>query len=280
MGSGSVAHRPKTSLGKLKTECHTRAFDIGNFIRLLHCLSPSATLKTSYGPGSRIWGSMINQKANKPPLAAPARPGVYSRGSDTVGAILKAALNVLIEEGAAAFTLRRIASECGMQVGNVSRHFPRKEMLVKVLLEELLSPSEGELRRNVIDAGIPADDALALVIGGSLNELQTKKMTHLFTELWAIANHNEFVADRVEMVYRYVHGLIGTFVAELNPALSPDEVEVVAVYISASIEGTTILTGYGKPWSGMMPLVKNVAIRCLVDLARTITPAEVRGLPR
>lgn len=221
---------------------------------------------------------MPNQKSEKPKFAAPSRPGVNSRGSETVDAILKAALHVLIEEGATAFTLRRIASECGLKVGNVSRHFPRKEMLVQVLLEELLSPSEGEVRRGITDAGMPADEALALVISGSLKEIQTKRMAHLFTELWAMANHNEFVAQRVELVYRYVHSLIARFVAELNPALSPDEVELVSVYISASIEGTTMLAGYGKPWSALMPQIKGVAVKFLVNLAKTITPEEIIGL--
>jgi len=221
---------------------------------------------------------MIEKKVRKPKLAAPARPGVYTRGSDTVDAILKAALHVLVEEGASAFTLRRIASECGLQVGNVSRHFPKKEMLVQVLLEELLGPSQSDVKRQITGMAIPAEEALALVIGGSLDEIRTKKMTRLFTELWAMANHNEFVAERVELVYRYVHGLIATYVSELNPALSPEEAEVVSVYISASIEGSTILAGYGKPWNGMMPQIKGIAVKFLVELAKTIKPADVQQL--
>jgi AcrR family transcriptional regulator len=221
---------------------------------------------------------MIKDKVNKPKLAAPVRPGVYSRGSDTVTAILKAALHVLVEEGASAFTLRRIAAESGLQVGNVSRHFPKKEMLVQVLLEDLLASSNGDVKKQIAKMGIPADEALALVIGGSLDEIRTKKMTRLFTELWAMANHNEFVAERVELVYRYVHGLIGTFVSELNPALSAEEVEVVSVYISASIEGSTMLAGYGKPWSGTMPQIRGIAVKYLIELAKTITPTEIQSL--
>ncbi len=221
---------------------------------------------------------MIKDKAKKPKIAAPVRPGVYSRGSDTVDAILKAALHVLVDEGSSAFTLRRIAAECGMQVGNVSRHFPKKEMLVQVLLEELLGPTQGEVKRQIAVMGLPADEALSLVIRGSLEEIEKKMMTRLFTELWAMANHNEFVAERVELVYRYVQGLIASFVAELNPALSDEEVEAVSVYISASIEGSTMLVGYGKPWSALMPQFKAIAVKFLVELARTITPAEVQAL--
>lgn len=211
--------------------------------------------------------------------AAPRRPGIYARGSETVDAILKAALRVLIDEGASAFTLRRIAQQCGLNVGNVSRHFPRKEMLVQVLLEELLSPSEGLVERNIRSTGMSPEDALALVIGGSLDQISTKSMTHLFIELWAMANHNEFVADRVEASYRYMHDLIASFVAQLNPALSPAEVHAVSLFINASIEGSTMLAGFGKPWSSMMPQMKTIAVRSLVQLAKTITPDEIHALP-
>ena len=221
---------------------------------------------------------MNDLKVKKAKLVAPPRPGVYSRGSDTVDAILKAALHVLVDEGASAFTLRRIAAECGMKVGNVSRHFPRKEMLVQVLLDELLSPTVGEARVSLTNQGLPAEEALALVIGGTLDETKTKKMTHLFTELWAMANHNQFVAERVEMVTQYMHNLMASYVAELNPALSPEEVDIVTLFINTSIEGSTILAGYGKPWEAKMPQLKAFAVKSLINLAKTITPEEVRGL--
>jgi AcrR family transcriptional regulator len=224
---------------------------------------------------------MAIKRADAPPrTGATTRPGIYSRGSETVDAILKAALQVLIEEGASAFTLRRIAQQCGLNVGNVSRHFPRKEMLVQILLEEVLSPSEGLIESNIRETGMPPDEALALVIGGSLDQIATKPMAHLFIELWAMANHNEFVAGRVEATYRYVHQLIASFVKQLNPALSPEDVDAVALFINASIEGSTMLAGFGKPWSPMMPQMKAIAVRSLVQIAKTITPDEIRSLPQ
>lgn len=207
-----------------------------------------------------------------------SRPGVYSRGSDTVDAILKAALHILIEEGMAAFTLRRIAQECDMKVGNVSRHFPRKEMLVQVLLEELLQPSEKLIDDNIRKTGMPAEDALVLIIRGSLDQISMKKYTNLFIELWAMANHNDFVANRVEASYSYMIDMISGFVRQLNPALNADEANAVALYINASIEGSTMLAGYGKPWSGMMPQMKALAVKSLVHLAKTITPEELQEL--
>ena len=209
---------------------------------------------------------------------APARPGVYARGSDTVDAILKAASKVLVEEGGSAFTLRRIASECGMKVGNVSRHFPKKEMLVQVLLEEILDPSEAAVNKGILSIGMPADKALALIIEGSIASMSTKKWTNLFTELWAMSNHNDFISERVELAYRYVHGLICRFISDLNPSLATDDVELVAVYISSSIEGTAVLAGAKRPWSSLSKNLQSLAAWNLVNLAKTITPAEIRAI--
>ena len=208
----------------------------------------------------------------------PSRPGKYSQGSKTVETILQAALHVLIEEGAPAFTLRRIAAQCNLQVGNVSRHFPRKEMLVQVLLEDLLTTSEDLLKRGIYETGMPAEEALALVISGTLYDIETKRITHLITELWAMSNHNSFVAGRVAALYRYVNDLIGKFVAELNPGLDANQVETVALYINATMEGTTVLAGFERPWAAKMPHLRKMAVKLLIEMVKTITPADIASL--
>ncbi len=205
------------------------------------------------------------------------RPGIYARGTEKVDLILKAALDVLIDEGAGAFSLRRIAARCDMTVGNLSYHFPRKEMLVQQMLEELLDGYDMLLDSTVRQPDLLPQERLAKIVTLCLDDIATKRTTHLFTELWALANHDAVIADRVESFYRKVHENIGDFVGKLNPALSPEEVRLVALYISASMEGTTPFLGYGKSWQDKMPAIRNIAVKTLVDLARTITPADIRG---
>lgn len=206
------------------------------------------------------------------------RPGKSSRGSKTVDMILRAALHVLIEEGSAAFTLKRIADECDLQIGNVSRHFPRKEMLVQLLLHDMLESSEELLRYRVYDVHMPADEALALVIAGTMEGAKAKGTTHLMSELWAMSNHNEFVAGRIEALYQYAHNLIGSLVKQLNPSLDDEEVEALSIFINAAMEGTTVLAGFGKPWTAKMPLLKAIAVNSLVNLVKTITSDDIRQL--
>ncbi|MES1974940.1 MAG: TetR family transcriptional regulator [Pseudomonadota bacterium] len=209
---------------------------------------------------------------------AATRPGTYIRGTETVDAILKAAHTVLIDEGASAFTIRRIAAECGMKVGNVSYHFPRKEMLIQILLDELLESYDKVLENRVRQPSLSPEERLRQLIVICLEDIAGKRTTRLFTELWALANQNDFVADRVRAFYQKVHDYIGEYVAVLNPSLTPDDVHTVALYISASMEGATPFLGYRKPWAAEMPAFINIAAHALLDLAKTITPAQIAGL--
>ena len=206
------------------------------------------------------------------------RPGTYLRGTETVDAILKAALRVLINEGAGAFTIRRIAAECGMKVGNVSYHFPRKELLIQVLLDDLLVSYDKLLESRVRQPELSAEERLHLIIVMCLDDIAGMRTTRLFTELWALANHNPFIADRVRAFYQRVHDFIAEYVSSLNPALPPDDVQTVAIYISATMEGTTPFAGYQKPWADRMPALRRIAASHLVDLARTVTPEQIHGL--
>lgn len=205
------------------------------------------------------------------------RPGIYARGTEKVDLILKAALDVLIDEGAGAFSLRRIAARCDMTVGNLSYHFPRKEMLVQLMLEELLDGYDVLLDSTVRQPDLLPEDRLAKIITLCLDDIATKRTTHLFTELWALANHDVVIADRIESFYRKVHENIGDFVEELNPALSPEDVRLVALYISASMEGTTPFLGHGKPWQDKMPAIRAIAVKALVDVACKISQADIHG---
>jgi AcrR family transcriptional regulator len=204
------------------------------------------------------------------------RPGTYARGADTVDQILKAALSVLINEGAIAFTLRRIARECGLKVGNLSYHFPRKEVLIQLLLEELLESYEALLDRTVRQPDLTAEDRLSLTITICLDDIGSKRTTRLFTELWALANHDAFVADRVAAFYKHVHGIIGKFVGELNPALTAEDIQIVSLFISSAMEGTTVFSGFGKAWEAQMPQIKALSVLSFVHLAKTVTSSDIR----
>ncbi len=62
-----------------------------------------------------------------PDLKITPRTGGYARGQDGFEHILRSALALLVNHGSAALTLRRIATESGMNVGNLNYYFRSKK---------------------------------------------------------------------------------------------------------------------------------------------------------
>ena len=67
------------------------------------------------------------------------KPGNYERSAETIEQILEAALKVLVNDGYAALTFRRVEQESGLKVGHISYHFPTKEDLVRGLLDAVMA---------------------------------------------------------------------------------------------------------------------------------------------
>lgn len=204
------------------------------------------------------------------------RPGIYAPGRQAVTQILEAALDILINEGIRALTLRRIAAACGLRVGNVTYYFSTKDELLRAVLDVVLAGYSDAIQdlRNRTDE--PAEQRLALMIRIILEDIQSQATTNLFPELWALANHDAFVAECVNDIYSRGRAVLLELIAELNPALDPEEREAVAVFVQASTEGMTVFAGYNKAFSDKMALLESIAIKGLVDLVKTIDSRTIR----
>lgn len=204
------------------------------------------------------------------------RPGVYAPGREAVTQILEAALDILINEGIRALTLRRIAAASGLRVGNVTYYFSTKDELLRAVLDVVLAGYSDAIRDLQNRTDEPAEQRLGLMIRIILEDIQSQATTNLFPELWALSNHDPFVADCVKDIYSRGRQVLLELIGELNPALDADEREAVAVFIQASTEGMTVFAGYNKPFADRMPLIESIAIKALTDLVRTIDSKTIR----
>lgn len=207
-----------------------------------------------------------------------ARPGKYARGQESIEQILLATQKILIDEGYKAISLRKIAAACDMKVGNVTYYFPTKDQLIQETLDATMVAYSAAFAEIYDNTTMSPEEKLTELITFVLEDIQTRKTTRLFPELWALANNDPFVADLVEHVYEIERSSIRGVVEQLNPALDPEEVQTVAIFISASMEGTTMFAGFEKPWTGKMPWLINIAIKSLVHFVKTATSEDIRGL--
>lgn len=204
--------------------------------------------------------------------------GRYVSGQARIAQILEAAMDVLIEHGYSAITLREIARRCGIRVGAVSYYYDSREALIRDLVEAIIGPYVDEFDAIRQARERPAEDRFADVVRLILEDIQTKKTTRVWPELWVMATRDPLIQEMVEAAYSRARVVLNDLLAELNPSLGTRERETVAMFISASLEGTTMFIGYEKPWADRIEWVENIAVFSLLSLAKTITPERVKSL--
>jgi AcrR family transcriptional regulator len=214
-----------------------------------------------------------------PDLKVVPREGGYARGQDGVEQILRAALTILVEQGYRAVTMRAIAKACDMKLGNVTYYFPTRNELVRALFDAVVSSYEASFEAISHEEGTSPEARLESIIKLILEDITTKKTTRFFPELWALANHDPFVFERVHELYQRARVVLNELIAEINPALPVDERETLALFMSASMEGTTIFAGYRRPWRHRMPWIEALACKAFIPLVKTLKPGDIRNTP-
>lgn len=221
--------------------------------------------------------SRFSNKFVVPDLAIEPRKGGYARGREGHEQILRAALNLLIEHGYRAMSMRRVAAACDMKLGNLTYYFATKEDLVRELLDAVIGSYEIEFDAIVHEVGVSPEDRLIEICVLILEDITTKKTTHVFPELWALSNHDQFVMERVQELYARARVALNDIIAEINPALAEDERQTLALFISGSMEGLTVFAGHEKPFQPQMPWLERIACKSFIHLIATIKPGEMKG---
>lgn len=201
-------------------------------------------------------------------LLIPERDGGYSKGRETREMILRAALSILIEEGYRAMSMRRVAAACGMKLGNLTYHYRTREDLVRELLEAVIRSYEVEFDNIAHRPDLSVEQRLEHYCLLVLNDITTKKTTRFFPELWALSNHDPFMYDRMHELYARARRSLLEVVAAMRPDLSAEEQEILTLFISSAMEGTTMFAGHEKPFTAQMELLKRVSIQAFSGLVR------------
>lgn len=196
-----------------------------------------------------------------PDLTFPPREGGYSKGHDTREGILHAALRILIDDGYRALSMRRIASECGLKLGNITYHFPTRDDLVRALLDAVIASYEIEFEEINERPHSSAEARLADICSLIIQDIRTPKTSRVFPELWALSNHDRFVSDRVQDLYVRARAPLVDIIAEIRPDLTEWQRQDLAVFISASMEGFTVLAGHEKPYESRLDAIQDLAIK-------------------
>ncbi len=175
--------------------------------------------------------------------------GASNKGEQRVLQILNGAKEILIRDGYRGLTLRAVAAECGISVGNITYYYRHKADLLRDLAHRVFDGYAAEFTR-IRDASTGnTRDEFEAVLRFIFQDLGTRETTVFFPELWALANHEDYAGEAVNEIYAAERQLFEELIARLNPRLPPLRVKLLALHISASIEGHTMFVGAGKTWA-------------------------------
>ena len=187
----------------------------------------------------------------KPPGEAPrpSRPGtaVRTKGQQRVQEILDAAAAVIVDDGYAGFTLRRIAELTGISLSNLQYYFTNKEALLQAMMAREFDRSVAEMEALTDRPGATPKARFLLAIDYVLKYQEQTSSCALFWELWAMSVREPTVSPIMDTFYDQYMRRITELIRDLSPSLGRSKAQRRAGVIVSLLEGASLLRGAGKP---------------------------------
>jgi AcrR family transcriptional regulator len=173
---------------------------------------------------------------------AGARRTVQPKGRHRAQEILQAARALLVENGYAALTTRKVAQRVGIRQSNVQYYFPAKVDLVRALFESSVAESMRPLARMVRKRMSP-ERRLSWALDQFLQSHQSLEQQVFVRELWALAAHDPAVAGVMNGFYRRWIDLTTKNLLEITPALGLRRAQRRALLIISLVDGLSLFHG-------------------------------------
>lgn len=186
---------------------------------------------------------MSRAKSERP--KTPSRPGtgVRDRGRQTVEVILDAAVRVIIEEGYAGLSLRRVAERSEIRLSNLQYYFPNREGLLEAVMSREFVQRSIEFEAALGRSQLKPKGRFLATIDFVLKDQDSAESCVLFWELWAMAVREPAVATVMDDFYaRYIE-VFGKLVEDLMPDLGRAVVRRRAAAVVSLLEGASVLRG-------------------------------------
>ncbi len=169
----------------------------------------------------------------------------YAKGLRRTEEILAATRQMLIEEGAEAVTMRRVAAKLGMSLSNLQHYFSTKEDLINALVDaQYESYAQGLEER--VHSGQTPEEQLSAFAQYISDDYQTDEGSILVWELWAFTGRNAYVADAVNRAHESERRLIRKIIKQISPGLPKSQLDAKATAITSMFEGVGLFVAPGR----------------------------------
>ena len=163
--------------------------------------------------------------------------GTTDKGMERAQEVLAAARALVVSEGFAGLSMRRVAAELGMSLSNVQHYYGSKEALTEAVMLEMLK--EIQARVDLIGQLQPASpaDRFAQAIDLFLDAVANPQLQALMLECWGLALHQPSAAALMDKMRAREVKTIYLLLDGLMPNVSDADRKTRAELIVAMLQG-------------------------------------------
>ena len=189
---------------------------------------------------------------------------MLSKGERRTEKILDAATAILIDEGYAKLTMRKIAARARIAIGHLQYYYPAKQDVVRAMLERYLEQATARVAARIAAAGDEPQASALSALDVILADQESPATCRFFWELWALAARDPAIAKAMRAFYeRYWQEVVHTLLAA-NPALGRARAGRRAALLVALLEGLTLFRTRDDPSELPLPGLRQ-ELRALVE---------------
>lgn len=195
---------------------------------------------------------------------------MVAQKADNRALALEAARRLFIEEGYAAFSMRKVARAIGISQGHLQHFFPTREDLVSAMLEQT-AHHYSEIYETLL-VGVEGQGLARFegVVRFLVQDITNREMTNFFFELWPMTAHNEMASTMLRDIYRRNCEGFAQVIQELWPTATEEDVQDMSLQILALIDGLILYYHSARPDDAMLERVQRrtmETIRQIVGLS-------------
>ncbi len=172
-----------------------------------------------------------------------AQPRQRNDSPKTVDSILDSAYQILVTNGYAGFTMRLVAQSAGISPGNLTYHFPRKNMLLRALITRIMEDYSRQLDALFSDSDISSEQQTERLVHWVLMDDTTEGTVRISREIWAMALHDDDIRDAVDDFYDILMERLVNWLQLSHPNTKKATLAEMAHILVQLAEGTAILFG-------------------------------------
>lgn len=176
------------------------------------------------------------------------------KGLERAQEVLAAARALVVAEGFAGLSMRRVAAEVGMSLSNVQHYYGSKEALVEAVMLGMLEDIQARVDRIGQLKPASAADRFAQAIDLFLDEVANPQLQALMLECWGLALHQPSAAALMDKMRAREVKTIYALLDGLMPNVSDAERRTRAELIVAFLQGLLTTAARSRFHQLSMPL--------------------------